>query len=55
MSELLSLGSRGEEVRHLQVNLNAAIGNKFGFLVPDGKFGTNTRNAVIFFSKRRSD
>jgi hypothetical protein len=51
MSELLLLGSRGEEVRRLQVNLNAAIGKKHGRIAEDGKFGQHTREAVIFFQQ----
>jgi hypothetical protein len=51
MSELLMLGSRGEEVRRLQVNLNAAIGNKHKRIKEDGKFGQQTMEAVIFFQR----
>jgi hypothetical protein len=57
MSETLLLGSRGEEVRRLQVNLNAALS---GFidrgdmkaLDTDGKFGPHTRDAVILFQQQ---
>jgi len=51
MSELLIVGSRGEEVRRLQVNLNAAIGKRYKFIGEDGKFGNETRLAVMFFQR----
>lgn len=46
MAEILRLGSRGEEVRRLQRNLNAAIGRRGGSLVRDGVFGPLTKQAV---------
>jgi hypothetical protein len=46
MAEILRQGSRGEEVRRLQVNLNAAIGQRYGKLTPDGRFGPLTKVAV---------
>jgi hypothetical protein len=49
MPETLTLGSRGEEIRRLQVNLNAAIGKRYGLLNPDGKFGPLTKTAVEHF------
>ena len=44
-------GSYGEEVRRLQVNLNAAIGKRYGLLKEDKKFGPRTKRAVEFFQK----
>ena len=57
MSETLLFGSRGEEVRRLQVNLNAALRGAIdkGIMKPiveDGKFGGHTRDAVILFQKQ---
>jgi peptidoglycan hydrolase-like protein with peptidoglycan-binding domain len=46
MPEILQQGSRGEEVRRLQINLNAAIGRRYGYLNTDGKFGPLTKQAV---------
>jgi putative peptidoglycan binding protein len=51
MADILMEGSHGEEVRRLQVNLNAAIGKRYGLLVPDGKFGRLTKLAVERFQK----
>jgi peptidoglycan hydrolase-like protein with peptidoglycan-binding domain len=51
MADILREGSHGEEVRRLQVNLNAAIGKRYGLLVPDGKFGRLTKLAVERFQK----
>src|SRR5262249_32631894 len=51
MQEILRQGSRGEEVRRLQVNLNAAIGKRYGLLVTDGRFGPLTKQAVERFQK----
>lgn len=49
MPDILLLGSRGEEVRRLQVNLNGAIGKRYGVLDTDGKFGRLTKQAVERF------
>lgn len=46
MAETLRLRSRGDEVRRLQVNLNAAIGARYGRLAADGVFGQATKTAV---------
>lgn len=51
MSEILMQGSYGEEVRRLQVNLNAAIGKRYGLLKEDKRFGPRTKRAVEFFQK----
>jgi len=51
MPEILIIGSQGEEVRRLQVNLNAAIGERNGLLKTDGIFGPRTKRAVEFFQK----
>jgi hypothetical protein len=51
MPEILMAGSRGEEVRRLQVNLNAAIGKKYGAIETDGKFGPHTKAAVERFQR----
>ncbi len=42
MPEIPRFGSRGDEVRRLQINLNAAIDKHYGYLIPDGKFGNHT-------------
>ena len=44
----LKLGTSGDDVKKLQENLNA-LGYNTG--TPDGKFGNNTKNAVILFQK----
>ena len=60
MAELLLEGSRGEEVRRLQRNLNAALANQV--IILDGKnilpletrtgiFGKRTKAAVIQFQR----
>ena len=50
MPELLREGSRGEEVRRLQHNLNAALGKRFH--VPEnGVFGPRTKAAVLEFQR----
>lgn len=46
MAETLRYGSRGEEVRRLQQNLNGAIGQRYGMLALDGIFGDDTKQAV---------
>jgi len=59
MAQLLIEGSRGEEVRRLQRNLNAALagtqiildGKNILPLDPDGKFGRLTKAAVYRFQK----
>lgn len=51
MAEILITGSKGEEVRRLQVNLNAAIGKRYGYLVSDGTFGPRTKAAVEYFQR----
>ncbi len=51
MPTTLRLGSQGEEVRRLQVNLNAAIGDRYGMLETDGKFGRHTKDAVEHFQR----
>jgi peptidoglycan hydrolase-like protein with peptidoglycan-binding domain len=51
MSEVLRQGSRGEEVRRLQRNLNAAIGRRYGTIAADGIFGPRTKQAVERYQK----
>ena len=51
MPEVLRQGSRGEEVRRLQKNLNAAIGRRYGTIAADGVFGPNTKQAVERYQK----
>ena len=51
MPEVLRQGNRGEEVRRLQKNLNAAIGRKYGTIAADGIFGPRTKQAVERYQK----
>ena len=51
MAELLRQGSRGEEVRRLQKNLNAAVGRRYGAIAVDGIFGPRTKQAVERYQK----
>jgi len=51
MPEVLRQGSRGEEVRRLQKNLNAAIGRRYGTIAADGIFGPRTKQAVERYQK----
>ena len=48
----LSLGSTGEDVKDLQVVLNATVANHS--LVVDGAFGNLTKQAVMAFQKQYS-
>ncbi len=50
MNTILKLGSRGDDVRTLQVKLNTALIPSPN-IVPDGSFGGATRNAVIRFQQ----
>jgi peptidoglycan hydrolase-like protein with peptidoglycan-binding domain len=48
---VLVLGSKGEDVRQLQVNLNAALRKHFRHIQESGVFDQNTRDAVLFFQR----
>ena len=50
---IMKLGSKGENVKKLQEDLNYIFGhyNKFNKLVEDGKYGESTKNAVEEFQK----
>jgi hypothetical protein len=48
---VLTLGSKGEDVRRVQVNLNAALGKRFRHIAETGVFDQNTRDAVLSFQR----
>jgi len=48
---ILSLGSKGEDVRRVQVNLNAALGKRYRHIKETGVFDQSTKDAVIFFQR----
>ena len=51
ITRTLRYGSKGTDVKQLQKALNEL---KFGYLIPDGKYGTNTKKAVIAFQRKYS-
>ncbi|MGB9407004.1 MAG: peptidoglycan-binding protein [Terracidiphilus sp.] len=51
MNQILKTGSRGEDVRALQTQLNAKLRPSPGLTI-DGSYGTATRNAVVIFQRQ---
>jgi len=48
---VLVLGSKGEDVRRIQVNLNAALRKRFRHIQESGVFDQDTKDAVLFFQR----
>ena len=46
---VLRVGSKGTQVRNLQLDLNYLLGSG---LVVDGDFGNNTKNALMTFQRK---
>jgi uncharacterized protein (TIGR02594 family) len=49
---MLRLGSRGSDVRRLQLAIDAVVGRSF-YVKPDDFFGPRTRDAVILFQRSK--
>lgn len=50
-SPILKLGSQGDDVRRVQVNLNAALAKHYHHIKESGVFDQSTKDAVIFFQR----